>query len=633
MWRDPVPVGLTRPANDHQQVERSSRIVALRRRAAQAMTLVLVATSVVALGPGVASALPSFPGGYRYPTDSTAISVGFASGSGCPSPGNYISGYKHLGADFPRPVGAAVHAVGAGSVVRVSTGGWGSGNVALGIQHRNSDGSTFVALYGHIRTSLGVGARVSAGQQIGTVGSYSEGSHVHLGVAPGGLPSSGLGMLPCSTSGTNGFVDPIAYLRDRRPEGSTPPGSNPFGHFDLLTAPAPAKVRVRGWAADADAKTQSIAVHVYVGGKSGSGAEGHAITANLSRSDVSSAYPGYGDKHGFDATFTTSRRGSTEVCTYAINVGGGANALIGCKTVTIASPDPFGNVDILTSASPGTVKVAGWSADPDQPTTPTRVHVYIGGRSGAAGAEGHAFTADRSRPDVGTRHPGYGDQHGFSVTLTTAKRGSQQVCTYAINLGELGSNVLLGCGTVDIATPIQVFSDVPPTAYYAADAAWLKERGITTGWAGDPNTFAPDVVVTRAQMATFLWRMSGSPAATGTGFADVPAGTYYATAVAWLKTRGVLTGYAGDPNRFAPDEAVTRAQMATFLWRLAGQPAATNGGFTDVPAGTSYATAANWLKATGITTGYAGNTTTFAPTIPVTRAQMAAFLHRYDTAA
>jgi hypothetical protein len=72
--------------------------------------------------------------------------------------------------------------------------------------------------------------------------------------------------------------------------------------------------------------------------------------------------------------------------------------------------------------------------------------------------------------------------------------------------------------------------------------------------------------------------------------------------------------------------------MATFLWRLAGQPAAGSGGFTDVPAGTSYATAANWLKATGITTGYAGNTTTFAPTIPVTRAQMAAFLHRYDTA-
>jgi hypothetical protein len=202
-----------------------------------------------------------------------------------------------------------------------------------------------------------------------------------------------------------------------------------------------------------------------------------------------------------------------------------------------------------------------------------------------------------------------------------------------LQLGNAGDLAMTGPPVSIAVRPSTTFSDVPPTAYYAADAAWLKERGITTGWAGDPNTFAPDVVVTRAQMATFLWRMSGSPAATGTGFADVPAGTYYATAVAWLKTRGVLTGYAGDPNRFAPDEAVTRAQMATFLWRLAGQPAATNGGFTDVPAGTSYATAANWLKATGITTGYAGNTTTFAPTIPVTRAQMAAFLHRYDTAA
>ena len=62
--------------------------------------------------------------------------------------------------------------------------------------------------------------------------------------------------------------------------------------------------------------------------------------------------------------------------------------------------------------------------------------------------------------------------------------------------------------------PAHGFTDVPPGAYYEDAAAWLKHTGITTGL-GNPTTFAPNIHVTRAQMAAFLWRMMDSPAVAG----------------------------------------------------------------------------------------------------------------------
>ena len=54
------------------------------------------------------------------------------------------------------------------------------------------------------------------------------------------------------------------------------------------------------------------------------------------------------------------------------------------------------------------------------------------------------------------------------------------------------------------------------------------------------------------------------------GFADVPPGRFYSRAVDWLLHRGITAGTA--PGRFSPEDVVTRAQMAAFLWRLAGSP-------------------------------------------------------------
>jgi len=168
------------------------------------------------------------------------------------------------------------------------------------------------------------------------------------------------------------------------------------------------------------------------------------------------------------------------------------------------------------------------------------------------------------------------------------------------------------------------FCDVAVSAYYALAVDWLLAEGITTGVSN--LHYGPDIALTRAQMVTFLWRQEGSPGGyPAHGFADVDAGAYYDDAVAWAKAEGITTGTSS--TTFAPDDAVTRAQLATLLWRRAGskggQPAH---GFTDVPAGQYYSVAVAWAKAQKITTGT--STTTFSPHTDVTRAQAAAMLHR-----
>lgn len=175
------------------------------------------------------------------------------------------------------------------------------------------------------------------------------------------------------------------------------------------------------------------------------------------------------------------------------------------------------------------------------------------------------------------------------------------------------------------------FVDVDPSAFYAVAADCLASRYITTGWGGDPSVFNPTGEVTRGQMAAFLWRIAGSPghptAPLLCDYSDVDKRDFYARASCWLKTQNITTGWGGDPLVFNPKAPVTRAQVAAFLWRYAGEPSA-ECTFDDVPADAYYAEAACWLKAEDITT----STNTFNPGGVVTRGQMAAFLWRYGLA-
>ena len=96
--------------------------------------------------------------------------------------------------------------------------------------------------------------------------------------------------------------------------------------------------------------------------------------------------------------------------------------------------------------------------------------------------------------------------------------------------------------------------------WYEKAQAWSTANGISDG--SDPNA-----AISRAQVVTMLWRAAGSPAAqSGTAFQDVAAGSYYGDAVAWAVENGITDG-VGD-GRFDPAATCTRAQIATFLYRL-----------------------------------------------------------------
>jgi uncharacterized protein YkwD len=171
------------------------------------------------------------------------------------------------------------------------------------------------------------------------------------------------------------------------------------------------------------------------------------------------------------------------------------------------------------------------------------------------------------------------------------------------------------------------FGDVDGSEFYTEAIQWMVDNELTTG--SSPGCFSPDRAVTRAEIATFLHRYAGSPPGGYEPFVDVASGAYYRDAVAWLVEAGVTTGTSA--TTFEPDRNVTRAEIATFLYRFAGSPQpAVNftqkRQFSDTPTDAFYTAAVAWLVEAGVTTGTSA--TTFEPYRAVTRAESATFLHR-----
>jgi hypothetical protein len=211
-----------------------------------------------------------------------------------------------------------------------------------------------------------------------------------------------------------------------------PHAERPFGSFDTL-ASVNGAINLAGWAIDPDT-TDPIDVHVYVDGKLAGGAP-----ANRNRGDVGAIFPASGPFHGFEATFDAAP-GPHTVCAYAINDGPPDHTLLACRTLTVIARDaaaPVGSVDLVVRSG-ATVRVAGWSLDPDT-NAPIAVHVYVG-------PAGTAVTADRSRADI-QAILNRGDRHGYDVVLPIPG-ALTQVCVYGINNNGVGPNTLLGCRTV-----------------------------------------------------------------------------------------------------------------------------------------------------------------------------------------
>ena len=100
---------------------------------------------------------------------------------------------------------------------------------------------------------------------------------------------------------------------------------------------------------------------------------------------------------------------------------------------------------------------------------------------------------------------------------------------------------------------------------------YVNYHGIMGNYSGT-NLFGPYDDITRGQVATILWRMAGEPVATAVDFEDVSADAYYAQAVRWARSVGVVDGYQdadGEYRLFNPEKSVTREELAKMLERYA----------------------------------------------------------------
>ena len=184
-------------------------------------------------------------------------------------------------------------------------------------------------------------------------------------------------------------------------------------------------------------------------------------------------------------------------------------------------------------------------------------------------------------------------------------------------------------GAFEAAYP--TFSDVARNHWAWQYVERVYSAGITSGCTSNPLNYCPATPVTRAQMAIFLLRgIHGNayspPAATGTKFNDVSAGSFAAAWIEQLANEGITSG-CGNGN-FCPSAVVTRVQMAIFLVKAkhgsSFVPPSAVGIFTDVPAGSFGANYIEQLVADGVTSGCTAST--YCPGTTVKRDSMAVFL-------
>ena len=190
-----------------------------------------------------------------------------------------------------------------------------------------------------------------------------------------------------------------------------------------------------------------------------------------------------------------------------------------------------------------------------------------------------------------------------------------------------------GTLTMNMATRATAlkFSDVN-AAWAVGSVDYVSTWGLMDGVGS--GKFNPNGTMTRAMLVTIIYRMAGSPSFTGLAnpFTDVSnsSSNWYRNAVVWAYNKGIVTGTS--KTTFSPNSAVSRQDIASMLWRYAGEPSGYAGyisGYPDASNVASYAQSAmGWAVASGIITGNGGR---LLPTANGSRAEVSVMLHRYLT--
>ena len=220
-----------------------------------------------------------------------------------------------------------------------------------------------------------------------------------------------------------------------------------------------------------------------------------------------------------------------------------------------------------------------------------------------------------------------------SVFFLPAADCSTQIRLAFTVYGTSGTQLGSGELTVRVAskTASSVFSDVNArTCSWAANAVdFMNEYGLVKGTG--TSTFGWKGSMTRGDFVLILYRNAGSPSVYGVSnpFTDVKSTDYYYEAILWAYRNNVVNGTS--TTTFGPKGKITREQIASILWRLAGKPvySASLRSYTDYASVSDYAyDAMSWAVGSGYVKGSGAK---LSPKNNATRAEVAVMLHRYLT--
>lgn len=265
------------------------------------------------------------------------------------------------------------------------------------------------------------------------------------------------------------------------------------------------------------------------------------------------------------------------------------------------------------------------------------------------GYDGDEYRISINDPDHGTLRvrPSFAEE-GETVTITVSPDPGYELEDLTASFGrrdlrlmERGGGsytFIMPGGEVDVEASFRLreggalpFSDIPEGFWCYDEVQYVYERGLMNGTG--PSTFSPNGSTTRSMIVAILYRMEGSPAVGGADFADVSPGQYYASAVAWASANGIVNGYSD--GTFRPGAAITREQLAAFLYRYARYKGsdvsdrADLSAYADSAGIAGYAVeAVEWANAAGLVNGT--SQTTLSPRGTATRAQAAVILTRFS---
>ena len=218
------------------------------------------------------------------------------------------------------------------------------------------------------------------------------------------------------------------------------------------------------------------------------------------------------------------------------------------------------------------------------------------------------------------------DKDGDKISVTNKGNGKY---TFIMPSGKVTIDATF-TEVAETSNQIGSFTDVHTEDWFAEAVQCMLDKEMMNGVTD--TMFGPSTTTTRGMIVTILYRLEGEPDAAKSSFTDVAANMYYADAVAWAQANSIVTGIT--ETTFAPDQSITREQMAAILYRYTQYKGYVVSGFSALDAYTDAAQispyavkAIQWANAAGLITG--NTSTTINPKGTATRAEVATILMRF----